>query len=278
MSSHLDKEPIIIIKKKGKLHGGHHGGAWKVAYADFVTALMSLFIVLWLMNSSKEIQEAVGGYFRDPYGAAKKVGHDIGAGDKPLVKKEDLNKLKDEMMKAMAKSPDFEKLKSQIEIKVTPEGLRIELMESPKGTFFELGKSTPTPALVSILTILSGETGKLPNPVSIEGHTDSKPYSDSTTYGNWELSTDRANAARRLMEAHGLRNGQVVQVRGFADRKLRKPDQPFDASNRRISVLIQYMPSFEVPVITTDKPAEAVVQGASGQPAIPSVGATAGHQ
>lgn len=270
----MEKEPIIIIRKKVKAHAAHHGGAWKVAYADFVTAMMSLFIVLWLMNSSKKIQEAVGGYFRDPYGSAKKVGHDIGAGERIVVKKEDLNKLKEELLKAMAKSPDFQKLKNQIEITVTPEGLRIELMESPKGTFFELGKSIPTPALVSILTILSQETGKLPNPVSIEGHTDSKPYSDSTAYGNWELSTDRANAARRLMEAHGLKQGQVVQVRGFADRRLRKPQQPEDPSNRRISVLIQYMPTFELPEVTTDKPGELMAQQTAAPASAPAAPAT----
>jgi chemotaxis protein MotB len=91
------------------------------------------------------------------------------------------------------------------------------------------------------LKVLAPEAGKLPNPISIEGHTDSTQYSDSKTYGNWELSTDRANTARRLMENNGVNPGQVVQVRGYADRKLRKPDQPQDASNRRVTVIIQYM-------------------------------------
>lgn len=242
-----DKEQIIIIKKSGG-HGGHHGGAWKVAYADFVTAMMALFIVLWLMNSSKPVQEAVGGYFRDPYGTAQKKGSELGVqGKAEAQKKDDLNKLKDELMKAMEKMANFDKLKKLIEMTVTPEGLRIELMESPKGTFFENGKAEPTATLQSILKILSVEAGKLPNPISIEGHTDSKPFSDSKVYGNWELSTDRANAARRLMESSGLRPGQVVQVRGYADHNLRRPSQPEDASNRRISVLIQYMPQAQLP-------------------------------
>ncbi len=236
----VEQQPIIVVKKRSAQHG-HHGGAWKVAYADFVTALMSLFIVLWLMNCNKSVQDAVGGYFRDPYGAAKKVGHDKGAGEPEVPKKEDLNKVKVNLLRALESLPDFQNLKNQIEIKVTDEGLLVELMEQPKGTFFENGKSDPTPILSQVLVVLSQQTGKLPNPVSIEGHTDSKPFSNSKVYGNWELSSDRANSARRLMEADGLRPDQVAQVRGYADRQLRKPQQPDDASNRRISILVQYM-------------------------------------
>jgi chemotaxis protein MotB len=237
-----DKEQIIIIKKKGG-HAGHHGGAWKVAYADFVTAMMSLFIVLWLMNSSKPIQEAVGGYFRDPNGSGQKTGTRLGgAGDAGALKQQDMAKLKEDLMRAMGKMANFEKLNKLIEMTVTPEGLQIELMEDPTGTFFENGSALPTPTMRNLLKVLAPEAGKLPNPISIEGHTDSTPYSDAKNYGNWELSTDRANAARRLMEANGVSESQVVQVRGFADRKLRKPLQPNDASNRRITVLIQYMP------------------------------------
>jgi chemotaxis protein MotB len=216
-----------------------------VAYADFVTALMALFIVLWLMNTSKPVQEAVGGYFRDPNGTAKKMGTQMGgAGDAGALKKQDLNKLKEDLMRAMGKMANFEKL--------TPEGLQIELMEDPRGTFFENGSAEPTPTMQELLKIISVEAGKLPNPISIEGHTDSKPYSDSKVYGNWELSTDRANAARRLMESSGVRSDQIVQVRGYADRKLRKPLLPLDASNRRITVLIQYMPESVPQVVTVN--------------------------
>ena len=236
-----DEQPIIIKKKSG--HGGHHGGAWKVAYADFVTAMMALFIVLWLMNSSKPIQEAVGGYFRDPNGLAEKKGSAVdGAGQAaPVVKQVDMGALKSDLMKAMQKLPDFEKLKKQIELTLTPEGLKIEFIEDPNGTFFENGKAQPTTSLEELLKVLSAQVGKLPNPVSIEGHTDSKPFSDSRTYGNWELSTDRANAARRIMQDSGLRPNQVVQVRGYADQNLRKPLQPEDASNRRVTLIIQYV-------------------------------------
>jgi chemotaxis protein MotB len=236
-----DEQPIIVIKKKGG-HGGHHGGAWKVAYADFVTAMMSLFIVLWLLNSSKPVQEAVGGYFRDPNGVAAKKGSAIGGSgeNSPLKKREDLAKLKDELMKTLEKMPGFEKVKNQIRMTVTPEGLRIEFMEDKKGTFFENGRAQPTPIMQNLLKTLSVEIGKLPNLLSIEGHTDATPYSDSTTYGNWELSADRANASRRLMQSSGIRVNQVAEVRGFADQSLLKPDQPTDASNRRVTLIVHH--------------------------------------
>jgi chemotaxis protein MotB len=238
----MDKtRPIIILKKKGG-HGGHHGGAWKVAYADFVTAMMALFIVLWLLNSSKQVQEAVGGYFKDPTGTAKKVGSNmVGTGENFTLKRDDMSKLKDQLQQAMKQMTDFEKLKSHIEMTVTTEGLRIELSESASGTFFDSGRAKLSSDGTEMLVTLAQELGKLPNKLSIEGHTDSTPYSPSATYGNWELSSDRANAARRVMQANGIGSGQVTQVRGFADQRLRKPDAPLDPANRRISLIVQYI-------------------------------------
>ncbi len=246
-----NEQPIVVIRKQSA-HATPHGGAWKVAYADFVTALMSLFIVLWLMTCNLKVQEAVGGYFRDPYGSARKIGNQIGAGEPAPPRREDMNKIKRDLLRAIESLPDFQKIKDQIEITITDEGLRIELIESPKGTFFENGQAAPTPVLHEVLTALSPQIGKLPNPVSIEGHTDAKPFSNPEFYSNWELSTDRANAARRLMEGSGLHAGQVAQVTGFADRKLRKVNEPYDASNRRISVLIRYLPEAAKPVIASN--------------------------
>jgi chemotaxis protein MotB len=233
--------PIIIIKKKGG-HGDHHGGAWKVAYADFVTAMMALFIVLWLMNSSKQVQEAVGGYFKDPTGHSKNVGTDMqGSGEAFALSKEDMPKLKEELQKSIRKLDNFDTLKDQIEMTVTAEGLRIELLETESGTFFESGSPTPSPNGRELLIALARELGNLPNKISIEGHTDAKPYAGDGSYSNWELSVDRANAARRLMQENGVTKNQVVQVRGYADQRLRKPESPEDASNRRISVIVQYV-------------------------------------
>jgi len=254
-----NSRPIIVVKKAG--HGGHHGGAWKVAYADFVTAMMALFIVLWLLNSSKQIQEAVGGYFKDPSGNSKKVGTDQrGAGDAFLVKKEDMSKLKEQLQQAIRKLDDFDKLKNQIKMTVTPEGLRIELLESATGTFFESGNTQPNKDGGDLLVLLAAELGKLPNKLSIEGHTDSKPYSGVRDYGNWELSADRANAARRLMQANGVREDQVAQVRGYADQRLRNPKDPLDPSNRRISVIVQYVE------VSTDTPDNALIPAPPSNP------------
>ncbi|MGB8468563.1 MAG: flagellar motor protein MotB, partial [Candidatus Sulfotelmatobacter sp.] len=237
----MDKtRPIIILKKKGG-HGGHHGGAWKVAYADFVTAMMSLFIVLWLLSSSKPVQEAVGGYFRDPNGTATKKGStQAGAADNFILTKDDMPKLKDQLEQKIRQMSDFEKLKSHVEMTVTSEGLRIELTESASGTFFDSGSAKLNADGRELLITLAQELGKLPNTLSIEGHTDSKPYAPSANYGNWELSTDRANAARRLMQSNGIGANQVTQVRGFADQRLRKLDSPLDPANRRISLIVQY--------------------------------------
>jgi len=233
--------PIIVIKKKVN-HGGHHGGAWKVAYADFVTAMMALFIVLWLMNSSKQLQEAVGGYFKDPSGNSKKVGTDQrGSGENFIVKKDDMPKLKEQLQKAVRKLNDFDKLKNQIQMTVTGEGLRIELLESASGTFFGSGSAQPNKDGKELLILLATELGKLPNKLSIEGHTDAKPYVGARGYGNWELSADRANAARRLMQQNGVREDQVSQVRGYADQRLRNLKDALDPSNRRISLIVQYM-------------------------------------
>jgi len=232
--------PIVILKKKGG-HGGHHGGAWKVAYADFVTAMMSLFIVLWLLNSSKKVQEAVGGYFKDPSGTAEKIGSTLaGSGENFILTKDNMPKLKDQLEQKIRQLTDFEKLKSHIDMTVTSEGLRIELMESAAGTLFDNGSPKLNNDGQELLITLAQELGKLPNKISIEGHTDSQAYALSGNYGNWELSTDRANAARRLMQANGLGIGQVTQVRGFADQRLRKADNPLDPSNRRISLIVQY--------------------------------------
>src|ERR1700739_356110 len=220
--------PIIILKKKGG-HDGHHGGAWKVAYADFVTAMMALFIVLWLVNTSKQVQEAVGGYFKDPTGTAKKVGSNMeGAGENFTLTRDNMPKLKEQLQMAIKQMSDFEKLKSHIEMTVTAEGLRIELSESASGTFFDSGSARLNGDGSEMLITLAQELGSLPNKLSIEGHTDSTPYAPSATYGNWELSADRANAARRVMQAHGVRSDQGMQVRGFADQRLRKSEAPLD--------------------------------------------------
>jgi chemotaxis protein MotB len=216
-------EPVVVVRKKPARHGRHHGGAWKVAYADFVTAMMALFIVLWLMNTTPKIKESVAGYFKDPTGATKKTGGEVGGAGEATAKNSDaLAKLKEGIEEALRKMPEFhEALGKHVELTLTKEGLRIELVEDESGLLFQSANATPTPSGARLLGVLAQQLGKVPNPVAIEGHTDAVPYGVDSRYTNWELSTDRANSARRLMEPAGLGKGQVTQVRGYAAVSLR---------------------------------------------------------
>jgi len=235
----MKHESVVLIKKRRRSHGGHHGGAWKVAYADFVTALMSLFIVLWLTSTSDSVKQSVASYFNDPRGTSTLKGtNQNGSGHSLPLDRNGMQKLKEQLLDAARRMPNFDKLKNQVEITAEQDGLRIELLEQPGGTFFELGSAQPTPALRDFLKAISPELGKLPNQISIEGHTDSVPYSNESLYSNWELSTDRANAARRLMQSSGISPGQVAEVRGFADQLPRRPDHPEDPANRRITLIV----------------------------------------
>jgi chemotaxis protein MotB len=236
-------QPIIVIKKKVG-HGGHHGGAWKVAYADFVTAMMALFIVLWLTSQSDPVKKAVAGYFNDPKGLSKLLGTTLsgtGNGSIPAAdqNQKQLQDLKEKLEQEIQARKELEKLKKQIEITITPEGLRIELIEGKNGTFYQSGSAKLSPDGQELLALLSAELKTLPNQLQIEGHTDASQYSNDADYGNWELSADRANSARRLLQQDGVRTDQVTQVRGYADQLLRVKNNPFDPSNRRISILVR---------------------------------------
>ena len=265
-------QPIIIKKVKG--HGDHHGGAWKVAYADFVTAMMALFIVLWLMSSSEPVKKAVAGYFRDPSGKAGENGSgQAGVGESLSLRKDDMGKLKEKLESAMKQSPELEKLKNQVNMTVTGEGLRIELLENEKGTFFESGSSSPSATGKDMLRMMSAELGKLHNRMLIEGHTDARPFTSPNGYSNWELSSDRANSARKVMQDSGLRPDQVEEVRGYADQRLRKPEDPNNASNRRVSIVVRYLDAPPAPAEPAKKegakPAEESKAKASAPPSEP---------
>jgi chemotaxis protein MotB len=232
--------PIIIVRKKKGGHG-HHGGAWKVAYADFVTAMMALFIVLWLLASSEEVQKAVGGYFTDPTGTGKMQGTTMaGIGESLVVSRDDMSKLKEQIEQAMREMPKFEQLKSNVQITVTHEGLRIELLENDAGLFFDSGSARMSERGAETIRMLASELRALPNKLLLEGHTDAKPYASTTGYTNWELSADRANTARRILLEGGVPPDRVAQIRGFADQHLRNPKDPFDPANRRVSLIVQY--------------------------------------
>lgn len=259
---------IRIVKKKGGGHG-HHGGAWKVAYADFVTAMMAFFMVMWLIGLDAKTRAAIAAYFRDPVGfmqavrakseavftindavppggkntpnmpRAAKDGKTILKKDRKTEKQE-LEEFKKYVETALSNIPELSRLKEYVKIEFVKEGLRIELLEGKQPVFFQTGSATVTPAARQLLRLIAQKVGKLDNRVIVEGHTDAQPYRHGSGYSNWELSADRANAARRVLEASGLWKGQVAEVRGYADTRLRTPDDPFHYSNRRVSLLIPY--------------------------------------
>lgn len=253
--------PVIIKKRKLRRHSAAHGGAWKVAYADFVTALMAFFLVMWLVNQSQSVKAAVGNYFRDPgiFDQQKSNGPIAGGElrldpdglsskkrevtDEAVLEEERrvLERTADRIRTLLSTSPDLKKLQKQIEIQVTREGLRIELLEGEHPTFFASGSAELAPLTRNVLSLIAHELGKLKNTVLLEGHTDSRPYASTTGYTNWELSADRANAARRAMQQSGLWTGQVSGIRGFADTALRIANQPLDPRNRRVSVVVRHV-------------------------------------
>ncbi len=263
MADDHGEQPIIIKKVKGHGHGGHHGGAWKVAFADFMTAMMAFFLVMWLVGQKDEVREAVAGYFRDPgkfqiegkagvlKGSAALIEKEIQANamvespkKKDFVPSEEetqqisltASKIRDELEKQEA----FNRLKKNIKMQVTSEGLRIILNESADApAFFEPGSAKLLQKSAIILVTIARELGQLTNHMVIEGHTDNSGTNQGN-YGNWELSADRANAARQLMEVSGLYRGQVREVRGFADKFPMIADHPDDPRNRRVSLVVLY--------------------------------------
>jgi chemotaxis protein MotB len=281
-----DGEKIIIrkVKQRGD-HAGHHGGAWKVAYADFVTAMMALFIVLWIIAHNANIRESVALYFRDP-GAVHKTSSGVLNGingvkpfsspkstappiqphsseeetkpseDAKAKEAETLRQEGDKLMKAIAAIPDLAKFKDQIQITMTKEGLRIELIEQSEGLFFDIGSARLKQDAIKLLKLMASRIGAFPNDVTIEGHTDSRPYAGSG-YNNWDLSTDRANAARRVLEEGGIRDRQVTSVNGYADRRLKTPSKPYDFSNRRVTILVAFAASGRMEPKATVAPATA---------------------
>lgn len=257
--------PVRIIVKKKRGHAGHHGGAWKVAYADFVTAMMALFIVLWIVGQSAAVKQAVAAYFKDPGVFESGRGGGLlqgssGAAPAPTVNvASEIEKLKVEAKKleeAIAANPDFNKFKDMIQITVTKEGMRIELLENSTGLFFDVGSAKVKPETVQLLKLIAKEAGQLKNNIVIEGYTDARPYVNPN-YSNWELSTDRANTARKILEENGVGKNQIVQVRGFADRNLKHPDKPLDYTNRRVSILVASTPQQAGEAVTPQAPSVA---------------------
>ncbi len=252
-----DREANVqIIVRRKKRHEAHHGGAWKVALADFMSAMFCLFLVLWLINQSSDIKSAIAGYFQDPLGRGDEYGSSIipGSGAQTQAVSQPMNPAdvadvrRDRMQNAahrlkerFAASPELGSAAGNVEITLTNEGLRIELIDNVNDFFFEKGEPVPTVRGRQIFAVLGAELGALAFPVRIEGHTDSHPFHKGEGYTNWELSADRANAARRIMIEKGLDPAQVTQVRAMADRELRVQDDPYSGRNRRVTIMLLLM-------------------------------------
>lgn len=291
-----DERPIIIKKVIKKGGHGHHGDAWKVAYADFVTAMMAFFLLLWLLNATTEEQKkGISNYFsptsisssesgaggilggmslsevsaltadglpplqpqqvqegieakeateEDPTRGSKAEGQ--GIQDEALreakraEETQEFEQAAERLKQVIQQSPELAQLAQNLVVEITNEGLRIQLIDQDKRSMFASGQATPLPHTRQLLAKVGEVIQSVPNAISITGHTDAAPFRRDDGYGNWELSSDRANASRRALLATGVPAGRVVTVTGRADRDPLIKDDPNAAANRRISITVLY--------------------------------------
>jgi len=271
--------PIVVRRRKSRRQG-HHGGNWKIAYADFMTALMALFLVLWILARSNEAQlRSIAEYFRTPLPVAMAGGNKTTASTsaipgggpdpmhsegeraridnrqhtRPADEQRQLAELKRRIESVIERQPHLRELRSQLRIELTPEGLRIQIVDSDKRPMFELGSDRVEPYMRDILRAIAPVLNQLPNRISLSGHTDSIPYAGGEKgYSNWELSADRANAARRELVAGGLDPQKLLRVAGMGSRVPLNAEDPRDPVNRRISIVV------------LDKHTAEVIQNQSG--------------
>jgi len=308
-----DAKPTVIVRRVKKVQGrGHHGGSWKVAYADFVTAMMAFFLVMWLLASTTQPERAgISEYFRNPSplsgtsttaapgmagpgGASTsmiKLGGatDISRGnsndpfqnqresipnpvDEREREKQRLEALKQELEEAIDKSQALEPFKDQLLLDITPEGLRIQIVDKQNRPMFDMGSAKLMPYTREILRELSRFINQVPNHISISGHTDTTAYSTQSGYSNWELSADRANAARRALLEGGMDEAKVARVVGLASSVLFDKADPQNPINRRISIVVMTREAeaaalSNIAVVPLDAPDAAATPEAVAAPA-----------
>jgi chemotaxis protein MotB len=266
-----EKKPRRRIKKVAG-HGGHHGGAWKVAYADFVTAMMALFLVLWLLSQADtKLKTAVANYFRSPgvfnstdggvLNGPKAVSEDPSADS--ASEQNMFDAIAERLKKNISANPELMAFKDRVKIEVTDEGLRIQIIDKADRVTFASGSAQLSPEAKLLLTEIAKAACKLPNPIAIGGHTDKNLFPAGSSYTNWELSADRANAARRALEAGCVKAEQIRRVIGYADTELLYPNQPLAAANRRINITIMRM--HEQPKTTRNEDPKVVEEKAEGK-------------
>ena len=285
-----EKAPIIIIKKVKKVSGGHHGGAWKVAYADFVTAMMAFFLLLWLLSVTTDEQKLmISAYFSpadpriaesvsgsggvlggttmaeegaltdtaDPVidRAITPSGETVDAANREEIdlqqiederleaeqarrEQERFEAVEDKLRQAIETVPELQEVAQNLLIDMTPEGLRIQIIDQDGKPMFPVASAQPLPEAVKLLKLVSGVVQDMPNMVSVRGHTDARPFGIGAAYTNWELSADRANASRRVMLGAGLKTERIENVMGKGARELLIADDPFSPKNRRITIML----------------------------------------
>ena len=244
--------PLPLPRKKiVKKHGGHHGGSWKVAYADFVTAMLALFIVLWILAQNEEVREAVDAYFTDPVAfnkAMKERRESMLTSDTtkakdlietPISKEESIEQEMEKLKATLEKNVLLSSVSEQITIEITAEGILIEIKDTEKFDFFPIGSSNMSPELKEVIKTIVPGILQVNFPVVITGHTDARSYG-TAKYSNWELSADRANAVRREMLEAGLPQEIISEIRSYADTRLKNTNDPFAAENRRVSILLRH--------------------------------------
>jgi chemotaxis protein MotB len=271
MNDEIEAPKPIIIKRIKK--GGHdfHGGSWKVAFADFATAMMAFFLLLWLIGNTNEVEkEAISGYFNDPAGVANQSGATIsiigeGGADAAVIqmdvakneiaKVEELNEdeisdlaekqemaklklLKVELENLVSTSLIFKDYKEQVFIDIAPSGLRIQIVDKDKRPMFDSASAELKYYSKTILKGLAKVLSKVPNKLSVTGHTDATPFTERDDYGNWELSSDRANAARRVLNNSGISEMKIARVEGFSSSILFSKEKPYAPINRRIAIIV----------------------------------------
>ena len=269
----MENNQPIIIKRVKRFAAGHHGGAWKIAFADFATAMMAFFLVLWLMSTATPEQKiAIAGYFKDPIGFTESgtpyvidlggspelapdqtlnpeakfqpqpdkvtVDTDQVEGMAEQVEKERLELLLQELQNKVDENPQLQKFKDQILFEITPNGLRIQIMDAENRPMFDSGSARLKPYFEDILLAMADTIKAVPNKISISGHTDAKPYTGTGDFGNWELSANRANAARRALVFGGYPDDQVARVVGYASSALFDREKPLNPVNRRIDIIV----------------------------------------
>lgn len=302
------ERPIIIKKIEEEGHGGHHGGAWKVAYADFVTAMMAFFLLLWILNSvQEESLEGIADYFTPTMVPQAGIGGDglldggtigpdgtLNSSESPFltiatprfgqddpgldptveessenpndkktvvieyqateattdeseiqkildqINTSKLENVESQIKQAIRSIPELEPLLPNVLFEETPEGLRIQIVDKNEKDMFPSGSTKMYSEMQQLVSLVGQATSSLENEIIITGHTDAVPYTNKNNYGNWELSADRANATRRVLVATGVKNSRIARVSGVAEHDPLVVDDPFDPSNRRISIVLMY--------------------------------------